>query len=92
MSSRNLFSSALTLRSLRRTKDAADGLPEDWPDDELEPLDVEAAADEATEASLSLLDSPAGDTLRFLRFLRGRPFSFGAGIIYWYFSVEIIFM
>ena len=44
----------------------------------IEPLDVEAAAEEATEASLSLLDSP-GDTLRFLRFLRGRPFSFGAG-------------
>jgi hypothetical protein len=51
----------------------------DCPELENDPLKEEAATEEATEASLSLLDSP-GDTLRFLRFLRGRPFNFGAEI------------
>lgn len=32
---------------------------------------------DATEASLSFEDSP-GEALRFLRFLRGLPFNFGA--------------
>lgn len=36
---------------------------------------------EATDASLSFDDSP-GEALRFLRFLRGLPFSFGAGKLY----------
>lgn len=42
-----------------------------------EALEVDATTEEATEASLSLLDSP-GETLRFFRFLRGLPFNFGA--------------
>lgn len=43
-------------------------------DDVVDPRDVDA-----TDASLSLLDSP-GDALRFLRFLLGLPFNFGAKI------------
>lgn len=88
-SPRNFFSSALGFRSTRFAAAAAiaaalgrPGVPKellelDCPDDDDEPLEMDAAADEATDASLSLLDSP-GETLRFLRFLRGRPLSFGA--------------
>lgn len=70
----NFFSSALVFLSLRRTADEG-GLP-------IVGITRLVLADmlfevEATEASLSLLDSP-GDALRFLRFLRGLPFSFGA--------------
>lgn len=73
-SAMNFFSSALVFRSLRRTTDEG-GLPT------LGTITFELAGAlfdvDATEASLSLLDSP-GDALRFLRFLLGLPFNFGA--------------
>lgn len=70
----NFFSSALVFRSLRRTADEG-GLPTVGIT-RLVFADVLLDVD-ATEASLSLLDSP-GEALRFLRFLRGLPFNFGA--------------
>lgn len=73
-SDKNFFSSTLIFRSLRRTPEEDDLLIKEF---EEETLDVDATTDEATEASLSLLDSP-GETLRFFRFLRGLPFNFGA--------------
>lgn len=72
----NFFSSALVFLSLRRTTDDG-GLPTF--DTKLPvAFDVALFDVDATEASLSLLDSP-GDALRFLRFLLGRPFNLGAG-------------
>jgi len=71
----NFFSSAVTFLSLRRTADEG-GLPTVG----ITRLVLVAGTVfdvDATEASLSFEDSP-GDALRFLRFLRGLPFNFGA--------------
>lgn len=76
---RNFFSSAVVFRSLRRTTDEG-GLPT------LGTTTFELAGAlfevDATDASLSLLDSP-GDALRFLRFLLGLPFNFGAKTLFY---------
>lgn len=74
----NFFSSALIFLSLRRTAVDEGGLPTIG----ITRLVLVVAAGvlfdvDATEASLSFDDSP-GDALRFLRFLRGLPFNFGA--------------
>jgi len=72
----NFFSSALVFLSLRRTADEG-GLPTVG----ITRLVLVVAGVlfdvDATEASLSFEDSP-GEALRFLRFLRGLPFNFGA--------------
>ena len=70
----NFFSSALVFLSLRRIPDEG-GLPTVGIT-RLVIADVLFDVD-ATEASLSFEDSP-GEALRFLRFLRGLPFNFGA--------------
>lgn len=67
----NLFSSPLAFLSLLRTPDKGGRRPGTI-------LAETVFEVEATEASLSLLDSP-GDVLRFFRFLLGLPFNFGAG-------------
>lgn len=72
----NFFSSALVFLSLRRTADEG-GRPTVGITRLLLVVAGVLFDVEATDASLSLEDSP-GEALRFLRFLRGLPFSFGA--------------
>jgi len=72
----NFFSSALVFLSLRRIPDEG-GLPTVGITRLLLVIADVLFDVDATEASLSFEDSP-GEALRFLRFLRGLPFSFGA--------------
>lgn len=74
----NFFSSALVFLSLRRIAEDEGGLPTVGITRlVLVVADVVLFDVDATEASLSFEDSP-GEALRFLRFLRGLPFNFGA--------------